>query len=72
MPVKIGHLDPLDEETGWKARLINLGYYEGCLADPDGTRFQYAIEEFQCDQDVKVSGKLDDSTKAKLKQVHGC
>ena len=27
IPIKIGHLDPLDEVTGQAARLANLGYY---------------------------------------------
>src|SRR6476620_7084509 len=26
VPIKIGHLDPDDEDTGWHARLANLGY----------------------------------------------
>jgi hypothetical protein len=71
LPVKIGHLDPNDEESGWKARLINLGYHPRGLADDDKEILGYSIEEFQCDHGLPVTGKLDTATKAKLKQEHG-
>jgi hypothetical protein len=70
-PVKIGYLDPVDEETGWRARLINLGYHAGPLDAPDKLLLQYAIEEFQCDYKLRVTGVLDAGTRAKLKEVHG-
>ncbi len=69
IPLKIGHLDPIEEASGWKARLINLGYYAGEKSD---LRLRYAIEEFQCDYKIKITGEFDDATKAKLKEVHGC
>jgi N-acetylmuramoyl-L-alanine amidase len=71
-PIKIGHLDPEDEPTGWKARLINLGYYPGGLEDENAEELKHAIEEFQCDQKLPVTGELDAATLSKLKQVHGC
>jgi Putative peptidoglycan binding domain len=71
LPVKIGHLDPNDEESGWKARLINLGYHPRGLADDDKEILGYSIEEFQCDHGLPVTGKLDAATKAKLKSEHG-
>jgi len=71
MPVKIGHLDPHDEDPGWQGRLINLGYHPGPVGDDDTEQLGYSIEEFQCDNDLKVTGKLDGATKAKLKESHG-
>src|SRR5262245_17024459 len=71
LPVKIGYLDPNDEESGWKARLINLGYHPRGLADDDKEILGYSIEEFQCDHNLPVNGKLDAATKAKLKSEHG-
>jgi hypothetical protein len=69
IPIKIGFLDPFDEETGMKGRLINLGYYNG---EEDPLRLRYAIEEFQCDQKISpVTGEFDAATKAKLKVEHG-
>lgn len=72
-PVEIGHLDPVEEESGVAARLINLGYF-----DPSGDtkvdtlRLRYAIEMFQRDFGLKVSGELDSATRAKLREAHGC
>lgn len=75
MPVKIGHLDPVDEASGQKARLNNLGYFagpfEGQSAELNKEMFLSAIEEFQCDHGLVVDGKCGQQTQAKLKQVHG-
>jgi len=75
MPVRIGHLDPVDEVSGQKARLNNLGYFAGPIegrSDEDNKElFLSAIEEFQCDHDLLVDGKCGARTQAKLKQVHG-
>lgn len=70
-PVKIGHLDPLVEESGWQGRLINLGYYAGEVGDNDQEQLRHAIEEFQCDHALQVTGELDGATQAKLRQEHG-
>jgi hypothetical protein len=69
-PLKIGHLDPLDEDSGWRARLENLGYYAGG-GDTDAEQLRYAIEEFQCDHKLSITGELDAATQAKLKESHG-
>jgi hypothetical protein len=61
-PIKIGYLNPVLESPGTKERLMNLGYL-----NPDQPS---AIEEFQCDHQLKVTGILDESTKTKLEQVH--
>jgi N-acetylmuramoyl-L-alanine amidase len=76
IPMMIGHLDPVDEESGQKARLINLGYLSAPVAgesqDDGEMRFLAAIEEFQCENGLTVDGKCGPNTQAKLKQVHGC
>jgi len=75
MPVRIGHLDPVDEVSGQKARLNNLGYFagpgEGRSETDNKELFLSAIEEFQCDHDLVVDGKCGRVTQARLKQVHG-
>jgi hypothetical protein len=71
-PVKIGHLDPTDENLGWKQRLINLGYHAESLDSDDPAALREAVEEFQCDFKIKITGEPDDATRAKLKEVHGC
>jgi len=72
IPLKIGHLDPVEADTGTLARLANLGYYCGDLEAVDEMEQRLAVEEFQCDQKLKVTGELDPVTRAKLEEVHGC
>jgi hypothetical protein len=72
IPIRIGHLDPIDELSGQIARLNNLGYFAGQLDDSDTDAFESAVEEFQCDNKLTVDGICGTNTQAKLKQVHGC
>ena len=72
LPIGIGHLDPVEEVSGIRARLINLGYEPGGSYDMNDPRFHAAIEEFQCDHSLTIDGVCGPKTKAKLKEVHGC
>jgi hypothetical protein len=72
IPLKIGHLDPVEEVSGQQARLNNLGYHAGDIDKPDEMQRRSAIEEFQCDQKLKVDGVCGPKTQDKLKEVHGC
>lgn len=76
IPIKVGHLDPVDEVSGQKGRLNNLGYFAGPLdgksEEENQAMFLSAVEEFQCDHGLVVDGKCGPATQAKLKQVHGC
>jgi N-acetylmuramoyl-L-alanine amidase len=71
-PLKIGHLDPIEEVTGQVARLNNLGYDAGPLDTIDESRVVSAVEEFQCDEGLSVTGRCDQETQAKLRAVYGC
>lgn len=74
--LEIGGLHPLDEVTGQIGRLNNLGYDAGELVEPksdtEKLRFRSAVEEFQCDNGIKVDGVCGSGTQSKLKEVHGC
>jgi hypothetical protein len=72
IPIRIGHLDPVDQVSGYRARLNNLGYHAGSSDDPDDAQLRSAIEEFQCDQHLKVDGKCGPQTQKQLEKVHGC
>jgi len=76
IPIKIGHLDPVDEHSGQLSRLNNLGYFAGPLADASEEEnlalFLSAVEEFQCEHGLTVDGKCGSLTQKKLKQTHGC
>lgn len=83
IPFKIGHLDPIDTESGQAARLNNLGYLARDTDEIPSTpeekkrvqeQFRSAVEEFQCDHrpPLTVDGICGPQTQAKLKEVHGC
>jgi hypothetical protein len=68
----LGGMDPIDQISGVRKRLANLGY--GCV--PDGAELtadlQAALRDFQDKNGLNVSGKPDQPTQDKLKTVHGC
>jgi hypothetical protein len=70
--IKIGYLDPVEEPTGQHARLNNLGYNAGTVGDPDPDQLKSAVEEFQCDNELPVTGVCDAATQSKLKELHLC
>ena len=72
IPFQIGGLDPVEERSGWKARLRNLGYDPGPPDTEDESLERLAIEEFQSNHGLKVDGVCGSKTQAKLKEVHGC
>lgn len=77
--VEIAALNPLDAETadggvsGAQGRLLNLGYAPGVIDGVLGTRTTQALRAFQSDHlPSAVTGTLDDATRSKLAEVHGC
>lgn len=71
-PLAIGHLDPVEVMSGWRARLNNLGYDAGPSDDPKDAQVRSAVEEFQCDRDLPVTGDMDTNTQSALRAAHGC
>jgi len=71
VPIKIGHLDPVEEVSGQKARLSNLGYITRPLEEVDDAIFARTVQEFQCDLGLPVNGVCDTATQNKLKELHG-
>ena len=75
--VGIGRLHPVDHSSGWLARLNNLGYHAGEVANPAPSDVRSAVEEFQCDFGLPVvgfaaDGTLDSATQSALLSAHGC
>ena len=70
--LKIGDLDPIEEQSGQRARLANLGYYLGGEIEIDEEELKSAVEEFQCDFDLFVDGICGPKTQKKLLKEHGC
>jgi len=60
----IGHMDPLDEESGVAARLQNLGFFR-----EDG-ELAAAVSAFQERVGLDVTGVVDDAFREKLKSYY--
>jgi N-acetylmuramoyl-L-alanine amidase len=76
--VGLGHLDPIDEVTGYQQRLSNLGYYSGEIDGIDGFVTKSAVRSFQDYENfmagtevLKVDGIMGPKTKARLELRHG-
>lgn len=68
----IGAMDPINTETGQRARLNNMGYFSG-YSDEDGHQLTWAIEEFQFENKIKpLTGTMDEETQTALKEKYGC
>jgi hypothetical protein len=67
--VLLGHLDPVDTDSGLRARLVNVGF----LLDPEADELglERAIEAFQEHYKLKPTGKANTATRAKLVEAHG-
>jgi hypothetical protein len=71
---KVGHLDPIDDPKGMRQRLKNKGYIKEPASEDEEKEAQLmkeGISSFQKDNNIPVTGKADDATKAKLKDLHG-
>jgi hypothetical protein len=69
--LQLGHLNPLTEVSGLKARLANLGYYKGPIDENLDSATKQAISTFQSRQGLPVTGAADDATQQKLQDLHG-
>jgi hypothetical protein len=72
IPLNLGAMDPISEWTGVRKRLLNLGF--ACREEGDALTadLERALLRFQEANGLDMSGKADDATRAKLKDVHGC
>ncbi len=68
--LRLSHLDPTDEISGVQARLSNLDLYHGEIDGRMNPHTMEAIEAFQEEQDLEVTGELDDNTRNRLDELH--
>lgn len=68
--IKLGRLQPLSEISGVKIRLRNLGFDCGNTNDDDTPSFGAALKAFQEKNGLEASGRLNDETRSKLKEIH--
>lgn len=71
MTLQLGHLNPISELSGLKARLANLGFYKGPIDENLDDKTGQAISAFQSSQGMTVTGAADDATQQKLLGLHG-
>ena len=69
--LEIGHLDPIEEPDGLRARLANLGYPCDDETGPLGPATQRRVREFQDDHHLEGTGSVDDATRAAIVRAHG-
>jgi hypothetical protein len=68
--LNLNHLDPIDEISGIKARLKNLGFYAGAIDKKEDEELKEAIKWFQKDNNLNANGLVNDLLKSKLKEIH--
>jgi peptidoglycan hydrolase-like protein with peptidoglycan-binding domain len=72
--VRIGHMDPIEERSGQRARLAHLGYLRAPHAEVDtdeDPRLEHALRTFQRAQGLPESGAADSATLSALADAHG-
>ena len=68
---QLGYMTPVNDISGAKARLKNLGYYKGSItATMDGESAE-ALRQFQERAGLPMTGEVDEATQAALEQGHG-
>ncbi len=70
IPIRLGHLDPVDELSGVKQRLNNLGFRCGSEDNEMNAATAAALRGFQAQHGLPESGEADAATKAKLQELH--
>jgi hypothetical protein len=70
--LRLGHLGRIESDEGALARLRNLGYLRRVSDEAQSRERRSAIEEFQADHGLMLSGELDDDTRTKLEEIYGC
>jgi hypothetical protein len=71
-PIHVGHLDPAATESGVTQRLTHLGYLPIPGAVSPEEAMTRALVLLQTDHGLKITGTLDDDTRAALVSAHGC
>ena len=69
--LNFGHVDPIEEISGVKSRLRNIGFYDGEVDDQLDIDTMGAIAEFQRSVNLSGEGSLTDETRMALVEVHG-
>ena len=69
--LRLGHLDPETSARGAQSRLRHLGFYGGAVDGEVGERTTESLLAFQRAHQLEESGRLDEGTGEKLREMHG-
>ncbi len=69
--LQLGHVDPLSDVVGVKQRLANLGFECYERTDQETPEFAAALRAFQEAFGIPMTGKLDATTRDKVREAHG-
>ncbi len=73
----LGNLDPVDEPSGARQRLMQLGIYSATLEGEDQyvahnpKQLAAALKAFQKKSDLELTGELDEATVSALRDAYG-
>lgn len=70
--LSLGYLDPIDEVSGYQARLHNLGFFPGPIDGIDGAKTKSAVRQFQSVVGATVDGIVGSETRKHLEERYGC
>ncbi len=70
--LNLGTLEPIEQVSGVKKRLHNLGYKVGSLNEQITEELEDAIFEFEFDHKLTQTGKITQTNRSKLKEIYGC
>lgn len=69
--LKLGKLNPIKEISGVQGRLFNLGFFVEISGKIDNATIE-ALKSFQEKHNISVTGKIDEETTNKLRELYGC
>jgi N-acetylmuramoyl-L-alanine amidase len=69
--LRLGGLDPYNSVKGVQTRLKHLGYDVGHVDGRIGPQTRKAVRGFQANQELPITGDLDEATCAALRLAHG-
>lgn len=70
IPIRLRDLDPANSPSGIRQRLKNLGYVPGTGTGPLDKDDRAALQRFQADHDLSVTGEPDSDTIKELRTFH--
>ena len=68
----LGWLDPIEQVSGVKKRLHNLGYEAGIFDERITDELADALTAFEFDHKLEQTGQITEKNRTKLKEVYGC